>query len=131
MQLIIIACDVHENPGPNKLLIAPANVRSLCPENRSLKIDEIESILFYQEKCDIICISESWLDSTIPDGQVAIDGFQIYRKDRFRQGNRREARGVAIYARDDIPIKRRLDLEVPEIELIILELITANKKVFI
>ena len=80
-------------------------MRSLIPNDRNKRIDEIETILCNQRKCDVIGISETWLDVSINDSQVEIQGFQIFRKDRIRQGNRREAGGVAFYTRNSLPLR--------------------------
>jgi hypothetical protein len=71
------------------------------------KIDELEHIL-HETDIDIICISESWLNDTITDADVAVQGYHITRKDRSgRMGG-----GVAIYAKDTLKVKPRPDLMV-------------------
>lgn len=86
--LIILSGDIQLNPGPGLITVAHVNVRSLIPNNRNKKIDEIETILCNQRNCDVIGITETWLDKSVCDSQVEIDGFQIFRKDRERHGNR-------------------------------------------
>ena len=130
-QLLIMAGDVEQNPGPQTVLISHANIRSMCPTDRTLKLDEIETIMCNQKNCDIICLSETWLDETISDNQVEIQGFQIHRKDRTRINNRRPAGGVAIFARDNLPVKRRKDLELDSLELLFIELTTCKKRILI
>ena len=129
--LLLVSGDVESNPGPSTILVSHANVRSLCPQDRTLKVDEIESILCNQRNCDIICLSETWLDESIPDSHVQIDGFQLHRRDRARRGLQRESGGVAIYARDDLPVRRRKDLEHDELEIVIIEVMSGTKRIFI
>ena len=98
--------------------------------DRSLKIDEIEHSLCNSLRSDMVCISETWLDGTISDQQIEIDNYQIFRRDR--PGNlRRAGGGVLIYAKEDLPVKRRDDLEHPQLEVLLTELTTGKKRVLI
>ena len=45
-------------------------------------------------------INETWLDSTVADHEVDIDGYELIRKNRNRNGG-----GVAIYIRSSINFK--------------------------
>ena len=54
-----------------------------------------------------VLITESWLDSSIPDSGVAIgDSYNIYRKDRPTPGG-----GILAYISNNIPTTRLRDLE--------------------
>ena len=55
---------------------------------------------------DLLGVSETKLNDTFPDGQFHVDNFVLNRKDRTSRGG-----GVALYARSDIPHRRRHDLE--------------------
>ena len=57
-----------------------ANVRSLLP-----LIDEI-SLLIKTQKPTIITLSETWLDLSVPDDIVNIEGYTLLRADRNRHG---------------------------------------------
>ncbi len=57
------------------LKVAHINVCSLFP-----KIDEIRFLLI-NTKIDILCISEAWLEDTITDSQVKVDGYIIETND--------------------------------------------------
>ena len=46
----------------------------------------------------ILCLNETRLDCNISDGEVAIDGYTLVRKDRNRNGG-----GVAVYINNNIP----------------------------
>ena len=50
-------------------------------------------------------VNETWLDSTISDQEVCIDGYTLVRCDRSRHGG-----GVALYIRSVIPFRVRNDL---------------------
>jgi ribosomal protein L18E len=55
---------------------------------------------------DIICISETWLDSLIIDKKVDITGYQFRRKDRTSS----RAGGAAMYITHALPHRRALEL---------------------
>ena len=54
-------------------------------------LDEIRLILL-DKKLDVLATNETRLDSTIFDGLVSIDGYNVLRADRDRNGG-----GVCIY----------------------------------
>ena len=66
-----------------------ANVRSLLP-----KIPEIKLFLS-RTKTAVFAASETWLDSTVNDGEIQVPGFNVLRRDRNRNGG-----GVALFIRD-------------------------------
>ena len=90
LMLFLLVCgDIHPNPGPisstgnssvsdscpNCLGILHLNIRSMRN-----KLNFIES---FANDVDILCLTETHLDPSITDDQLAIDNFnQIFRKDR-------------------------------------------------
>ena len=48
-------------------------------------IDEIR-LLLYDKKLDVLALNETRLDSSISDELLAIDGYDIIRADRNRNG---------------------------------------------
>ena len=79
--------DVHPQPGPVKhsdssqechVTLAHINARSLKNRNHFILIKEV----VLDKKFDILCVSESWLDSSISDIELDIPGYNIYRLDR-------------------------------------------------
>lgn len=71
--------------------IAHLNVRSLQP-----KIDQV-SLLLTEHKFDMFAITETWLDPRVPNNNVAVEGYNLYRHDRCGRGG-----GVCWYIRSDI-----------------------------
>ena len=69
-----------------------SNVMSLSP-----KIDELREVA-KQIEVDLICITETWLQSHIHDNVVEIYGYNIVRRDRY-QGDHG---GVCIYVKNAI-----------------------------
>ena len=92
------------------LKIAHLNVRSLLPKSNELRLS-LEKLCF-----DVFSVTESWLDDSVDDHEVQIDGYQIIRADRNRHGG-----GVAIYIKSEIPFKIRDDLTHSDIENIWVE----------
>ena len=74
---------------------------------------------------DILVFSESWLWPEITDEQIYIENFKpLFRNDR----NGRIGAGVAIFVRDTITCKRRLDLEIHGLEAVRTEILMNSKK---
>ena len=65
----------------NAVVFCHLNARSLLQ-----KMEEIRS--FVQERSQqswVIGIGETWLNNTVDDGEVGLEGYKIYRKDRRNQ----------------------------------------------
>ena len=60
---------------------------------------------------DLIAFNETRLDLSISDGLIHLDGYEVVRKDRSRNGG-----GVSIYLRSSINYKIRSDLVPHELE---------------
>ena len=105
--LLILSGDINLNPGPANrhqikyhkfevftrkgLHFIHLNINSLLP-----KIDELRCVA-KNSNAAVIGISETKLDNTVYDSEVAIDGYNIARSDRNRKGG-----GVACYIRSNI-----------------------------
>lgn len=76
----------------NKLNICHINVQSLSARSFS-KFEELK-LTFTQSKADIICFTETWLDNSIADSMICIEGYQLIRNDRNRRGG-----GICVYFR--------------------------------
>jgi len=63
--------------------------RSLFPKN-----DEL-CVTMETHNPDMICIVETWLCDDILNSEIALPGYQLYRRDRNRHGG-----GVLIYVKD-------------------------------
>ena len=99
------------------LLFLHSNVRSLLP-----KIPELHHFLA-RSRAAVFVASETWLDSSVNDGEAAVPGFQIIRRDRNRNGG-----GVAVYIRNDIAFNVRPDLEVDDLEATWVEILLPKTK---
>ena len=70
----------------------------------SRNIDELR-VWSEDQTFDLLAINESKLDDKINDGSVSLNGYEILRKDRNRNGG-----GVALYLRTSINYVNRSDL---------------------
>ncbi len=129
--------DVQLNPGPDTgaLRISHLNVRSLTSEvslgllpsdQKFIKLDEIYKQQILDCKSDVISISETWLDDSIPDSEISLNSFTLFRRDRNRRGG-----GVLIYVRECLPVRRRVDIESNHSEAIWVEIQSNATKVII
>ena len=71
-------CLKFEELNQKWLKILHLNVRSLLRN-----LSEIALVLF-QNNVHILSLNETWLDDSVLDQEVHIDGYQIVRKDRDR-----------------------------------------------
>ncbi len=123
---ILLSGDVHPNPGPRAITedklstFCHINVRSLLANKR---LDDL--LLFNTGKnFDILTLSETWLDGSITDDQLKLDGYNLIRKDRNRHGG-----GVAVFIRNDIHFKVCEEYSNDSYEVIWLHVYFGSKKV--
>jgi exonuclease III len=67
-------------PNWNATNLKPLNLKGLVK-----KIDQFRLYL-QKQQFDVICINETRLDATVPNHEVGINGYEIVRKDRNRNG---------------------------------------------
>ena len=104
----------------NKLSILHINVQSLR--------NKIPELMLESEGYDILALSETWLHGGILDNNLQLPDFQpILRKDRPND----PWGGVAIYARNNIAVNRRQDLEEPTLELLWCEVTFHNTRILL
>ena len=65
---------------------------------------------------NIFAVSEFWLGPTMPDNMLNLPGFQQYREDRNASGG-----AVCFFIKNDLPCRRRTDLEFLRLQLIWIE----------
>nr|VZI04847.1 unnamed protein product [Spirometra erinaceieuropaei] len=80
---------------------AGAKLRSLYTNAQSLisKIDELK-LRLVELSPDVLAKTETWLSGNISDSEVALPGYQIYRRDREdRQGG-----GIVVYVNEGLAV---------------------------
>ena len=84
-------------------LILSMNCRSIMN-----KVDEIKEIC-YSLKPMILCLTETWMDHTVPKNYIVPEGYSIIRKDRTENFKQRYGKsnggGVAILYKNNVKIK--------------------------
>ncbi len=83
-------------------------------------LDEI-SLILHDKKIDILALNETRLDFSISDELVSVEGYDLIRADRNRNGG-----GVCMYVRCNINYQKRPDLVPNDLEAVSLEVQQAN-----
>ena len=119
---LLLSGDIELNPGPS-----PGKALSVSHINAQSMLNKLDLIAVELGCYDIITVSETWLDKSIPNSLITIPGYQEpIRLDRNRQGG-----GVAMYFKLNIPFTERSDLTIPNVEALWAEISLCNKKVLI
>ena len=69
------------------------------------KGQELISGLTYKT-CDLVAITETWLDQLIESTEISTRSFQVHRRDRTRHGG-----GILLACNIELGCVRRLDFE--------------------
>ena len=101
------------------------NIRHILP-----KLDELRLTTAINNGPDIFGLCETFLDGTVSDGQVYINGFDFLRKDRSETQNK-SGGGLILYYKESLICKRRLELEISHIETLWCEFTLPNTKPFL
>ncbi|MES9905540.1 MAG: reverse transcriptase family protein, partial [Sedimenticola sp.] len=111
--------DLTETWGLMKgLNIAHLNIHYLYP-----KLDDLKHLLNQNPNLDIFCVCETFLNDQISDNELQIENFNLHRRDRPSFGG-----GLVIYAKHEIPIVRRHNLECDQLEVLFLEIKLCKQK---
>ena len=94
--------------------VAHLNVRSLRN-----KVDLLRQDLTNDNAVDVLTLSETWLNSSITDGELQLPGFSCIRQ---RRRENRSGGGVIIYVCEGLSYRVRDDLMIGENECIWIEL---------
>ena len=86
------------------------NIRSLLHKS------DIAEAYIEAHNVDVLVLTETHLKATVPDSQIDITGFSLFRRDRLNKGGG----GVAIYCRSDLRprvVEARSNLELLRVDL--------------
>ena len=122
IMLILLTCaDIESNPGPRKW-----NLNSMTAHNFK-KINLLEAYNTIN-KFDVICLSESYLDSyrASDNDDLNIKGYNLYRSDHPYNVKRG---GVCAYIRKSLPVRCLSSAYLQE--CLILEISINNKKGYV
>ncbi|XP_065190778.1 uncharacterized protein LOC135821708 [Sycon ciliatum] len=94
-----------------KLFVTSLNIGFLNICSLRYKLHALDS-LAHQHNWDVVGVAETWLDSTISDGEICIPGYSVVRCDRpDRQGG-----GTCLYYKTSLPVTYRSDLHNSHLE---------------
>ena len=118
--------DIELNPGPKYFSICHWNLNSLTAHNY-LKVSQLQAFNLVH-KCDILCILETHLDSSVSkdDNALHIEGFSIIRADHPSNTKRGS---VCIYYNDKISVRQMNNINFPE--CLACEVVIGKKKVYV
>ena len=128
---ILLRChgDIELNPGPKKskentLSVCHWNLNSITAHNFS-KLTQLKAYVSTY-KHDFIYLSETYLDSSIPNDMIQIEGYNLVRADH---PNNIKRGGVCIYYKESLPVRI---ISLPFLnETLRLEMSYNNKKVIV
>ena len=122
---ILLECheDIEKNPGPRKT--KNVYLFNNLPAHNSSTTTQLKAYISMY-KHNFICLSETYLDSSVPDSLLEIDGHNLVRADHPSYIKRD---GVRIYSKMSVPV-RVTNLSYFE-EALILETTYHNKKVIV
>ena len=129
--LLLLQGDIESNPGGSK---SKNHLPLFCHWNlNGLPAHNISKMLILKAynaiyKYDFICLSETFLDSSIPSDHVSLEleGYKLVRADH---PNNVKRGGVCIYYKESLPV-RVINLPYLQ-EALLLELNDQNKKIII
>ena len=100
------------------------NIRYLVPKN------ELRLAMATQRGPDIFRVCETFLEQSVSDCQVVIDGFSLFRKDRSDTQNK-SGGGLLLYYRNSLNCRRRLESEGSHIDTLWSEFTLPNTRPFL
>ncbi|XP_026050145.1 uncharacterized protein LOC113037368 [Astatotilapia calliptera] len=109
------------DPTTENLRIAHLNIRSLRN-----KIPDVHHILT-RDKIHVLALTETQLDKNVKNFELTINNYKLYRKDRNNGNGKRAWGGVALYVRDQIPVKKDLP-NLSDVEMIWIEIFLPHTK---
>ena len=93
-----------------------------CMQSIKHKLDIIEPEL---SNFDLVSLTETWLNERVLTQDLAFNNYRLpFRRDRSGDSHS----GIVVYVKENIPCKRRNELELNTIECIWLELNIYNTK---
>ena len=91
------AIDVAQLASEKGIKMIHINARSLFH-----KIEDIFSNFCF---CDIVVITETWLNSSIPSSAISVDGFSVIRQDRY-ENSLKKGGGICIYVNNEFTYEK-------------------------
>ena len=93
------------------------NIRGLVLLKDKSKVKQL-GLLASEYNCNIMTITETWLNESVESGEVSINGYSMYRVDR--KGHQRG--GVCIYIKSHLPVSPILQYSNGAVEILLLKI---------
>ena len=101
--------EIHPNPGPTSLFkFMHWNLNSI-PAHEFQRIAILENFAF-QENLNLIDLTETALKNSHTNEKIEIQNYSFIRNDL---SNNDRCGGVILYHENDLPVKNRIDLQIP------------------
>ena len=131
---ILLSGDICENPGPNtSASCSPDSIKSLkglriCHLNIRSIVNKMDELRMFCENHapHVISINETWLDHTISDGEVHIEGYSLLRRDKVRNKG-----GVLVYIDKSVEFVEMKELQDGDIESLWVKIKPHKSKAFL
>ena len=127
--LLLCHGDIKISPGrkkfkKNSISVCHWNLNSLSAHKFS-KLKQLKAYISIY-KHDFICLTETYLDSSIPDSLLEIDGYDLIRSDHLNHIRRGS---VCIYYKESVPV-RAINIQYLK-QALLLEMTYNNKKMIV
>lgn len=113
--------NTHSGTTAPNMSVSFVNVCSLVR-----KVSEVRDFLAHRG-IHILGMAETWLKPSVTDGELLIPNYRLYRRDR----DTRHGGGVGIYCHDSLRVRRRSDLEHPQLEIIWIDVIMNSETIVV
>ena len=115
---------LNTDKSPRMLAILSANIQGLCPSRGKFKLDMLKELAI-SEGVGIIALTESHLNPSYHEGEIAIEDFNHFRADRAAETRKG---GVIVYLRSELhPGAKVLGSgSIENIEFLVLNIEAAN-----
>ena len=93
------------------------NARSLLPKL------SVACLLVRRTKAAVLAVTETWLDDSVTNAEIEIDGYIVHRRDRNRHGG-----GVCLFTMSDIAFNPEPDLSTDDLESLCVNILLPKTK---
>ena len=93
------------------------NARSLLPKLSDARL------LVRRTKAAVLAVTEIWLDDSVTNAEIEIDGYIVHRRDRNRHGG-----GVCLFIRSGIAFNPEPDLSTDDLESLCVNILLPKTK---
>ena len=82
-------------------------------------------LLVQRTNAAVLAVTETWLDESVTDSEIELNGYIVHRKDRNRKGG-----GVCLFIRSDIAFNPKPELSADDLESLYVNILLPKTKQF-